>query len=66
MHSQWLKSAGLAAILTRDYHTLSSENNTARHCVLIYSELGRSCRQSYIWEEAYSMHTVKIYFNFLG
>lgn len=64
--SHWLTRAGLTAILPRDDHTLSSEDNAARHCVLIYSQLDRSWRQSYIWEEAYSMHTVKIYFNILG
>lgn len=66
LDSYWFKCARLTAILTRDHHKLSSENNAARHCILIYFGLDRPCRQSYIWEEAYSMHTVKMYFNFLG
>lgn len=66
LDSHWLNCAGLTVILTHSHHKLSSENNAARHCVLIYSGFDKPCRQSYSWEEAYSMYTVKMYFNFLG
>lgn len=64
LDSHWLKCAGLTVILTRSHHKPSSENNAARHCVLIYSGFDKPCMQSYSWEEAYSMYTVKMYFNF--